>query len=110
MLTIRKPTCPLGITSLVLSAVGLLLFFMPVLGIPLGCCGLLSALLALPAAVIGAGRWDRRWAALALVFSLLVLAADIVVAWSPQETVPHQVERRSPPPTARPYVSPPEEP
>ena len=43
----------LGLTSLVLSAVGLLLFFLPILGIPLASVGLLFGLAGLLAALFG---------------------------------------------------------
>ncbi len=52
-----------GTASFVLGAVGLLLFFLPVLGIPLSSTGLAVGLIALLAAIFVRGRacGCRRW-------------------------------------------------
>jgi hypothetical protein len=106
----RKSTYFLGVSALALSAVGLLLFFMPVLGIPLAGCGLLFALAALLAAFVERGEWDLRWAIFGLVLSLVALTINVIVVWPPRNTIPHQAELTTPSPAARPYVSPPAEP
>jgi hypothetical protein len=106
----RKPAYGLGIASLVLGAVGLLLFFLPVLGIPLASCGLLFGLIALLTAIFG-GRSDLRWSVLAVALCLMALAADMSIALAPAGHIPHQAEPRtrqtSP---GRTYVPPPADP
>ena len=66
----------LGLTSLVLSAVGLLLFFLPILGIPLASVGLLFGLAGLLAALFGA-RSSLRWSVLGVLLSFLALGTDL---------------------------------
>jgi hypothetical protein len=108
----EKPGVPyaLGLTSLALGAVALLLFFMPVLGIPLAGAGLLFGLIALLAALFG-GRSSLRWAVLGIALSLLALAADVAVALAPAGYLPHQSQPRTwQPPAVRPYVPPPADP
>ena len=58
----HNPPLGLGLTSVVLGAVGLLLFLLPVLGIPFGTAGLAFGLVGFVVAVVGgpsasAGRW-----------------------------------------------------
>jgi hypothetical protein len=110
--TVEKSGAPyaLGLTSLALGAVALLLFFMPVLGLPLAGAGLLFGLIALFAALFG-GRSSLRWAVLGIALSLLALAADFAVALAPAGYLPHQAQPRTwQPPAARPYVPPPADP
>jgi hypothetical protein len=106
--TVEKSGTPyaLGLTSLALGAVALLLFFMPVLGLPLAAAGLLFGLMAL-----FGGRCSLRWAVLGIALSLLAMAADFAVALAPAGYLPHQAQPRTwQPAAARPYVPPPADP
>ncbi len=100
----------LGLTSLVLSAVGLLLFFLPILGIPLASVGLLFGLAGLLAALFGA-RSSLRWSVLGVLLSFLALGTDLAIARAPQSRIPHQAEPRIwQRPSGPVYVPPPADP
>jgi hypothetical protein len=99
-----------GLASLVLGTVGLLLFFLPILSIPLAGTGLLIGLFALLTAVLG-GRTSLRWSVLGTTLCILTLAADLTIALAPvnsmaQETHPHSWQE----PLRPIYVAPPADP
>ncbi len=106
----RETPYGFGLASLVLGAVGLILFFLPVLGIPLAGIGSLFGLAGLLAALCG-GRSSLRWSALGTALCVLALAADIAIALAPGDALPHQaVPRTWQPATGNPYVAPPADP
>jgi hypothetical protein len=106
----REPHHGLGLASLVLGAVGLLLFFLPVLGIPLASCGLLIGLIALLAALFG-DRSNLRWSLPAVALCLLAVVADLSIGLAPAGPIPYQAEPRSQQSLpVRPYVPPPADP
>ena len=99
-----------GVASCVLGAVGLLLFFLPILGIPLASTGLVIGLIALLVAVFG-GRSSLRLSVLGTVLALLALGANLAIALAPLNTVsqeahPHTWQE----PPKRVYVAPPADP
>ncbi len=99
-----------GAASFVLGSVGLLLFFLPVLGIPLAGTGLLIGLVALLVAVFG-GRSSLRLSVLGTALSVLALGANLAITLAPLNTVsqeahPHMWQ----PPPVRVYVAPPADP
>lgn len=97
---IRASLHSLSVTSFVLGAVGLLLFFMPVLGIPLAGIGLLLGFSALLIALIG-GPSSLRWSVLATALCVLALGADLLIAFAPADLTPSQPAgwRWQPPPS-----------
>jgi hypothetical protein len=77
----------MGLTSVVLGAVGLLLFFLPVLGIPLGCVGVAFGAVGVLMAIFG-GWTSLRWSAAGLVVSTLALGMGLSIAQAPEGYVP----------------------
>ena len=104
----RFSTYFLGVASLALSTVGLLLFFMPVLGVPLSSIGLLFAITA---------SWRRSSTAArgpplggdGIALGLAALGVNLIIVCSPLDTA-HNIASHTPAPAARPYVSPPAQP
>jgi hypothetical protein len=110
MTVAQDPPLGLGLSSVLLGAVGLLLFFMPVLAIPLAAVGLLFGLGGLLADLLGV-RAGLRWSLGGSVLSALALAVGIAVSEAPEGYLP---ARRMPLDTqavpARPYIPPPARP
>jgi hypothetical protein len=104
------PPAGLGLTSVILGSVGALLFFLPVLGIPLGTVGLAFGIIGLLLAVVG-GWTSLRWSVAGIVASGLALGTGIVIALSPGGFLPNPkgppVRQNAPP---RLYVPPPASP
>ena|SRR5579864_2332316 len=97
----------MGMASMVVGTIGLLLFFMPILGIPISAFGLLFGLLGIAVALVWAGQ-RVRWIALGCVVSAMALAINLLIADAPvgylaAPTVP-PLWQRAP---DRPYVAPP---
>lgn len=101
------PPIGLGLAALVLGTIGLLLFFLPILGIPLGLCGTLVGI----AGVIAAGMHrpaELRWAIGGLVVSLIALFAGWVLYHAPLGEEPRDAAPREwQVPAERPYIPPP---
>lgn len=57
----RSPLMGFGMTSLVLGFLGTLLFFLPVLGVPIALCGLACGVIGLIFALAGRD-YSLRWA------------------------------------------------
>jgi hypothetical protein len=99
-----------GMISLVFGHIALALFFMPVLGFPLGVCGLLSGLAGFFVALTYRGvNW--RWSVAGLGVCLLAIATNVAVSQAPEEILPRRrappqwqplPQRPAPPPPARP--------
>ncbi len=105
----KNPLIGLGMTSLVLGTVGLLLFFLPVLGIPLSAIGLLCGVLRLfqPAE----SGTTLRWGVGGVAVSCLALAVNVGVAFAPAGYLPgRKVPRPWQAVPDRPYVPPPARP
>jgi hypothetical protein len=99
----------LEVTSLGLGTIGLALFFLPVLGIPISACGLVLGLAGLAAS--GFGRASRRRSAGGAALSALALAANLAIANVPSAfTESRPVLPVSRLPGDRPYVPPPARP
>jgi hypothetical protein len=99
-----------GMISLVFGHIALALFFMPVLGFPLGVCGLASGLIGFVVAVTYRGvNW--RWSIAGLAVCMLAIAVNVAVWQAPEEILPRRrlptqwqpaPQRPAPPPPARP--------
>jgi len=97
----------LGMSALVLGYAGILLFFMPVLGIPISICGLAAASAGLVLAVAG-GRGSLRWSLGGLALCLLALGVNVAIYYAPEgyRPPPNEPPRWQPVP-GRPYIAPP---
>jgi hypothetical protein len=105
----RRVFSSLGLASLALGAVGLLLFFMPILGIPIAAIGLLLGLVVLLGTAFGA-RWGLRWGVLGTALCVIALVVDILAAVAPESVVPDRRQQENWRPPLVHYVSPPAEP
>ena len=105
------PPLGLGIASMVLGTIGLLLFFLPILGVPISGIGLVLGLAGLLGAAIGFGRGSLRWSVAGVVVCLLALATNLAITYAPGgyfETRPPRELWRSI--SDAPYVPPPRRP
>jgi len=78
----KAPPVALGLASLVLGTVGNVLCFLPILGIPLGVCGVLLGLAGWFAARLGEAS-RRRWALVGAVVSGVALLNGFALAYAP---------------------------
>jgi hypothetical protein len=100
---------PLSVASFVLGAVGLLLFFMPVLGIPFSSIGLLFGIVAFLVAIFG-GPSSLRWSVLGTLLCVFAFGVDVLIGNSPQiEAPPRKESQVRVPPLPR-WVPPPADP
>ena len=103
-----RPLTGLGMASLVLGTIALMLFFLPVLGIPIGVLGLLFGLLGFGVALFRP-RVSLRWCLGGIAMSTLALALHIGIVFAPSGNIP--TGQHHPPPWRsvpdRPYVPPP---
>jgi hypothetical protein len=107
---IHDPPLGLGLTSVVLGVVGLILFFLPILSIPLGGVGLVFGVAGFVLALMG-GWSSLRWSVTGIVLSGLALAISLAIAQAPAGYLPSRaIPLDTQPVPDRPYVSPPARP
>ncbi len=104
----QPPPLPgLGMSSLVLGFIGLILAFMPVLGIPISACGLALGILG---AILTAFTHSSslRWSLAGMATCALSMLVGSALAWVPVNDLPGKGDLK-PWPTVpdRPYVAPP---
>jgi hypothetical protein len=91
-MTTTSPSCDspvgVGLASVILGSVGGLLFFLPVLGIPLGAVGLIFGIVGLMLALVG-GWTSLRWSVAGILVSGLALGAGVVIGLSPPGYLPN---------------------
>lgn len=108
---VHSPPIGLGMSSLVIGTIGLMLFFMPVLGIPVSAFGLLFGILGLVMAFVGStvgGGARLRWTLAGIAVSCLALAVNIAIAYAPAGYLPgREASQPWQSPPDRPYVPPP---
>jgi hypothetical protein len=97
-------------TALVLGTIGLMLFFLPVLGAPISGLGLLMGLIALALAPF-TKTLPVSWTVAGVVASALALGVNVAIYFAPLG----YIENRPPPdpwhaPPDRPYIPPPARP
>ena len=85
--TADRPPFGLGMSSLVLGTIGLMLFFLPVLGIPISAFGLLFGILGVAASFFTGGV-QLRWSLAGLATSAAALAVNIAIAYAPAGYLP----------------------
>jgi hypothetical protein len=105
----HDPPLGLGLTSLVLGTVGLLLFLLPVLGIPISAVGLAFGAVGMLVAVFG-GPSSLRWSVAGIALCLVALSADIAIGVAPEGYFPQPRTGVAEPASQRPYVAPPARP
>ncbi len=110
MATLPRTSAPppaLGMLSLVLGTIALLLFFLPVLGVPISAFALLVGLIGTALAPFGVGG-SLRWALAGTAMSALALGANLAVAYAQGGYLPdpHVLPPWQAAPD-RPYVPPP---
>jgi len=76
------PAFSIGLTSAVIGTIGLLLFFLPILGIPIAGCGLLLGIAGAAAAAFGRSA-SLRWSIVGTVVSGFALAAGLAMFYAP---------------------------
>jgi hypothetical protein len=97
----------LGMASLVLGMIGLMLFFLPILGIPISAFGLFFGCAGCFGAVSGAGPL-LRWSLGGMALCALALAVNFAILYAPAGYLPQRgVPRPWNPVHDRPWVSPP---
>jgi hypothetical protein len=103
-----KPYRPaFGMTALVLGHIALMLFFLPVLGIPLSACGLAFGGVGVALALL-TGASSLRWGVAGVAASGLALAVNLALARAPESHAPDPRRPRSGQvEPARPYIPPP---
>jgi hypothetical protein len=100
----------LGMTSLVIGLIGLALFFLPILGIPLGLLGVGFGVVGLGATFLVRGV-SPRWCLEGIAVSCVALAANYFIATAPDSNLPSRnVPKQWQPATDKPFVAPPEVP
>jgi len=101
----------MGLMSVVLGSVGLLLFFLPVLCIPLAAAGLAFGVVGFLMAIFG-GWSSLRWSVAGIVVCGISLGIGIVIAITPlyYSQNPEAPAVRQMVPDYRPYVPPPARP
>jgi len=97
---------PLGLASLILAMIGLVLFFLPILGIPISAIALIAGGAGWMVSMI----WkigSLRWAVGGMALSALALSLNLAIAYAPATDIP---SRGFVPVLAvpdRPYIPPP---
>jgi hypothetical protein len=100
----------LGMCSLVLGTVGLLLSFLPVLGLPISVFGLFFGILGLIAALFFGGD-TLRWSAAGILLSSTALVANVALTYAPSGYLPgREVPKSWQSPPSRVYIPPPAKP
>jgi hypothetical protein len=106
----ENPPIALGMLSLVLGTIGLLLFFLPILGLPISAFASFFGLLGVVAA-LAPGGVRLRWALLGSGVAFVALAVNIAILYAPGGYLPDPVVPRPWQPVPdRPYVPPPARP
>ncbi len=105
------PSPALGMLSLVLGTTALLLFFLPVLGVPVGGFALLVGVVGIVLALFGTGG-SLRWALLGTAMSAAALGVNLAIYSAPGGYLPapHRQQPHWQPVPDRPYVPPPARP
>jgi hypothetical protein len=71
----------MGMTSAVLGTIGLMLFFLPILGLPISVCGLAAGFLGLIGALATHGR--LRWSVVGIAMSIMALGINVAILYAP---------------------------
>lgn len=97
-----NPPIAWGLTAFVLGIVGLMLFFLPILGAPISAIGALAGI-----AGCFRSRDNLRWAVAGVVVATLAFAIDMAIAYAPAGYLPSPGGPPNESVPDRPYVPPP---
>jgi hypothetical protein len=101
------PSIEFGIASACLGSIGLMLFFLPILSIPIAFCGFLAGIGGVVRGLYG-GTLGLRWSLIGCVLCVSVVAIGFIVAYAPIGELPNRgVPSQSWAPSGRPFISPP---
>ncbi len=100
-----EPQPGMGLASVILGSVGTLLFFLPVLGLPLGAVGLAFGIIGLAMAFFGSQ--SLRWCVAGVVVSAVAVGIGFVLNQSPQGFLTPQTAPREERVPSELYVPPP---
>lgn len=109
---IAMPFLPVfGITGLVLGHISLLLFFLPIVGLPIGVFGIIVALVGTFFA-LGARTASLRWCLAGVAACILALVVNLFIMYAPGgDYIPdREVPRQWHPSPAKPWIPPPAKP
>src|SRR5947209_11178635 len=105
-----KPLAPMlsfSMTSLVLGFLATMVFFMPILGIPIALAGIVCGIIGIGMA-LRSRDYSMRWGLGGLAMSLLALGMLLALYYAPEGYLMRvRMQRRWQPPADRPYVAPP---
>jgi hypothetical protein len=103
----RSPLIGLGMTSVVLGVIGLLLAFLPVLGVPISGFGFVFGLFGV-IFTLATGQTSLRWPLAGLAICLLALTVNLALGAGPGYELPgHPIPKMWQQSPDTPYVSPP---
>jgi hypothetical protein len=103
----RAPMMSFSMTSLVLGFLATLVFFMPILGIPIAVAGVVCGIIGIVFA-LRSPEYSIRWGLGGLGLSLLALSTLLALYYAPEAyLMRYRAARRWQPPADRPYVAPP---
>jgi hypothetical protein len=102
-----NPQPAVGLASFVLGMIGMILFFLPILGAPISGVGMIAGIVG----CFMAGATNRahlRWAVAGVVLSALALFVTLAVQYSPSGYQSSPTGPPNEPVPDRPYVPPPD--
>jgi hypothetical protein len=88
----RAPLMAFSMTSVVLGFLSTLVFFMPVLGVPIALCGVVCGVIGLGFA-LSSRAYSLRWALGGIAYSLLALAVNLAIFYAPEGYTLHVRQR-----------------
>ncbi len=101
------PPLGLGLASVVLGTIGLMLFVLPILAIPISGCGMIAGIVAAAIATM-TNSIDLRLSLLGIVLSCVALSVDTAIAYAPGGYFVRPAEPASSSPALpRPFIPPP---
>lgn len=101
------PSIEFGIASACLGSIALMLFFLPILSIPISSCGLLAGIGGIIRGIYR-GKTGMRWSLIGCTLCAAVLGMGVILANAPVgETPSRKVPRQDWATPDQPYVSPP---
>jgi hypothetical protein len=101
------PPVGLGLASVVLGAIGLMLFVLPILAIPISACGFLASVIGLVAAKYSKSI-DGRLALAGAVVCALAIGIELAIAYAPSGDWGQPADPSTPSPILpKRYIAPP---
>jgi hypothetical protein len=106
----KFPLIGLGMSSVVLGVIGMMLFFLPILGVPLSAVALCFGIAGAVTALFTPGS-NLRWSVAGVAVSCLALGINLAILYAPEGYLPgRKVPQMWQLPPDRPFVPPPARP